>query len=615
MPRYTPDVRKKRIGYAETSTKLQCGSLIRCKRCDFSGLADVILSTVLHTGGMERCPMCKSLHIEVITENIMNDVNWVQDEWKGCYPSQWKGMIVPDAMAHPAKFSSKLIRRIYTHMKEEGWVKEGDTVIDPFGGIALGALDAMRLGLKWRGVELEAKFVDLGNWNISNWNGKFAQMPKWSRDAVLLQGDSRKLLDVLSGEAETPHTVENLPPYADSEVSAGNVGGKMNELWGAGVRLKVEGGIAYGETAGQLDAMNGDNFEGAVSSPPYADTPLTYKKNGLIYEGEHYERPYMEGQGDESYGDTPGQLGGMKDKGFRAAISSPPFGSGDSGSANSLENRIDKSAEWLKNNTGWVTGYGEAEGQLDRMPLGDFDAAISSPPFRHSEGGSPEPKEGGSIDKALYARHAAGNSAADGYGVTAGQLANMGEGDFEGAVSSPPFEKGSEGVMRADKFKDPAAFARVQMLKGNGASFEAKMRAMEKDNERAEYGNNEEQLADETGDDFWMAARQIVEQVYLALAPGAHACWVVKGFVKNKQYVDFPDQWRQLCEAVGFVTVHEHRALLVNVKGTSHTLEGGSFVHKTESKSFFRRLAEKKGSPRVDWETVWCMVKPTQGGE
>jgi len=69
------------------------------------------------------------------------------DEWSGCYPSQWVGMIVPGAIVHPAKFSSRLIRRIYEHITEEGWVKPGDMVVDPFAGVALGALDAMRLGL------------------------------------------------------------------------------------------------------------------------------------------------------------------------------------------------------------------------------------------------------------------------------------------------------------------------------------------------------------------------------------------------------------------------------------------------------------------------------------
>jgi hypothetical protein len=86
--------------------------------------------------------------------------------------------------------------------------------------------------------------------------------------------------------------------------------------------------------------------------------------------------------------------------------------------------------------------------------------------------------------------------------------------------------------------------------------------------------------------------------------------WVVKGYVKRLQFVDFPDQWRQLCEAAGFVTIHEHRASLVHLKGTSITLEGEHIIHKTESKSFFRRVYEKKGGHRIDFETVFCMVKP-----
>lgn len=30
---------------------------------------------------------------------------------------------------------------------------------------------------------------------------------------------------------------------------------------------------------------------------------------------------------------------------------------------------------------------------------------------------------------------------------------------------------------------------------------------------------------------------------------------------------------------------------------------------RKERKSFFRRLAEKKGSPRIDWEDILCMEK------
>ena len=71
--------------------------------------------------------------------------------------------------------------------------------------------------------------------------------------------------------------------------------------------------------------------------------------------------------------------------------------------------------------------------------------------------------------------------------------------------------------------------------------------------------------------------------------------------------VDFCGDWQRLCESVGFVTVCKHRAMLV--KETNHNGLFGEIKEKKERKSFFRRLAEKKGSPRIDWETVICMER------
>ena len=85
---------------------------------------------------------------------------------------------------------------------------------------------------------------------------------------------------------------------------------------------------------------------------------------------------------------------------------------------------------------------------------------------------------------------------------------------------------------------------------------------------------------------------------------------MTKRFVRKGEIVDFPGQWRELCESVGFVTLHEHRAMLVEDRGTQIDLFGNHHTKTVERKSFFRRLAENKGSPRIDWETVHCMVKP-----
>ncbi len=408
---------------------------------------------------------------------------WEIIEWRGCYPSNWKGVVSPDAMSHPAKFSSKLIRRIYDHMIEENWVKAGDCVIDPFGGVALGAFDAMGHGLNWTGIELEERFHKIGNANLLDWNTKYGAMRNWGT-ASLLNGDSRFLLKLI----------------ADS-VSV-------------------------------------------VSSPPYAESIKTSKRGS----GIDYSKAVNGGKG------TAG----------RESI---------------------------------AMGYGETSGQLGHMKASEisYQLAISSPPFLQSEGGTPEPKVGGVIDAAMYERHAAGNKKANGYGHTTGQLHHMQDGNFELAVSSPPYEATT--ITENRQFRSAAEPGRpnASNLRNNGGNA---------------YGAADGQLGNEIGDDFWLSARAIVEQVYESLAPGGHACWVVKDYVKAKQIVPFSDQWRQLCEAVGFETLHEHRAMLVHHKGTQGMLEGGTKEIKTESKSFFRRLAEKKGSPRIDWEVVWCMQKP-----
>src|SRR3990167_3133811 len=90
---------------------------------------------------------------------------------------------------------------------------------------------------------------------------------------------------------------------------------------------------------------------------------------------------------------------------------------------------------------------------------------------------------------------------------------------------------------------------------------------------------------------------------------GGHAIFVTKDFIRKGQRVPFSDQWQALCESVGFRMVCRHRAMLVKSHGTQGTIFGGTEQLSTQRKSFFRRLAEKKGSPAIDWEDVLCMVR------
>lgn len=414
---------------------------------------------------------------------ILEQTEVLQDEWRGMYRDSWTGVIAPEAFAHPAKYSRALIRFIYQHVTDYGWIHPGDHVIDPFGGVALGGLDAMRHGLHWTGCELEEKFVGLGNTNIALWNDRYSRMPQWGT-ARLLQGDSRKLAGVI---AELQMAISS-PPYIGS-VNSGENGidwdkAKRPERWTGnrnrnGCQAAASHVMKYGEADGQLGAMKEGEHSLPITSPPY-NPPMSQDHNG-------------------SKGGTRGTTPSEK---------------------------------------GAFVKYGNSEGQLEGMSMEGFDAAISSPPFE-----------------------------------TSTQVNNT-PGDM------------TQGRARWEGGTDSAA--RVKQ-------------------DYADYSL--ENLGNQRGETFWSASRIILQQLHQVLAPNAHAVFVVKAFVRNKQIVDFPTQWAQLCEAVGFRLIHDHHALLTEEYGTQSTFHGEDKTLTIERKSFFRRLAESKGSPRIDHENVLCFER------
>ncbi len=174
-------------------------------------------------------------------------------------------------------------------------------------------------------------------------------------------------------------------------------------------------------------------------------------------------------------------------------------------------------------------------------------------------------------------------------GTTPGNLATMDAGDgLDAVVSSPPYLPETDRTHpHGNKATD------------GGPGF------------RNFYSNDPANIGNPQGaylTDFWHAARQIVDQCYQVLAPGTVAVWVVKRFVRDKQIVNFPDQWRQMCEAAGFVTVEWIRAWVVEDKGTQLDLWGNGHERRVEHKSFFRRLYESKYPENaIDWEDVLIM--------
>lgn len=595
---------------------------------------------------------------------MLNMTEPITDEWTGCYKEGWKGMICDEAFQHPAKFSRALIRQIYDHVIAEGWARVGDLVVDPFGGVALGGFDAMRCGLNWYGCELEAKFHGLGNQNIALWNERYSRMPNWG-SAVLLNGDSRKLVSVI--RAAMAMAVSS-PPYvgsinqndqandhaarAERKAAAGvdmtrshNRGGpnsvlnrdqvygsEENQLGamkegdlqaslvvssppyieppghgGGKGMIKQEKAISepqYGKSAGQISELPEGDLNLAISSPPY-NPPMSQDHNGSNGSkgGTRGTQPSEKGAF-VKYGNTDGQLEGMSMEGHAIAVSSPPYPQPYTSGGGINQKSYGDGSDKVSDRTYQGRGGDRAEGNLETLASEGFQAAISSPPFEDS------------LDRGVvnaqsrreYARaHGVSNTEhispidmdsdrLQDYGETPGQLGKM-KGGFDAAVTSPPFldqgrnDHRPQGGMKSDI---------PHRKKGNDGSPPG----------LSHFGESEGQVGTMSTETFWSASRTILEQLYQVLTPGAHAVFVVKAFVRNKAMVDFPGQWAQLCEAVGFVWLHDHHALLTEEYGTQNRLDGGSDLKTVARKSFFRRLAEKNGSPKIDFENVLCFIKP-----
>lgn len=187
--------------------------------------------------------------------------------WTDLYNRQWADLIVPAAKEHPAKYARGLIKKIYQHAREEGWVARGDYVLDPFAGVALGAVDAMAHGLHWRGYEIEEQWFKAGAENIREWNRKFSHT-KWGT-AMIIHGASQ---DITTKPAATGYQLAiGSPPFLQTRGGANIPKGKDEKF----MRRHMAGNrgvAAYGATPGQLHNLPIGTIRGAK----FKDEPETY---------------------------------------------------------------------------------------------------------------------------------------------------------------------------------------------------------------------------------------------------------------------------------------------------------------------------------------------------
>ena len=278
----------------------------------------------------------------------------------------------------------------------------------------------------------------------------------------------------------------------------------------------------------------------------------------------------------------------------QAVVTSPPY-------AESLQNAGgDRHTIEFKTGRSHFHGndvYGTAEGQIGALKAGNLDAVATSPPYADSlTRGDRCP------DTANTARMTEMGGRMVYADATPGQIGELQMGDLDAVATSPPYV---DSLNSTDK-----DFIRNRLTTGPSGS--TKLRGSRGAvSDGRDYGETPGQIGAEKQESYWQAMALVYAQVFLALKPGGVFACVVKDYVKAKARVPLCDQTLTLLLSIGFEPVERIRAMLV--KETRHPgLFGEDVVTVKERKSFFRRLAESKGSPRIDHEEVIVVRKPAE---
>ncbi len=131
-------------------------------------------------------------------------------------PSRWQrhGRYLAASGAHPAKMLPAIARQAIS-----AYTAPGELVVDPMCGIGTTLVEAVHLGRRAVGVELEPRWVGLAEANLAH-----AQAADATGAAEVVCGDARDLVHLLPGELHGQVAlVLTSPPYTNASYNHGQV--------------------------------------------------------------------------------------------------------------------------------------------------------------------------------------------------------------------------------------------------------------------------------------------------------------------------------------------------------------------------------------------------------
>lgn len=505
----------------------------------------------------------------------------ITEDWHGVYRGSWpRDLLVRRAFGHPAKVTFRLSERIYRMAIEEGWASPGMTVVDPFGGIAGFALHALLNGMNWVGCEIEPRYVALGNGGECD--GTIPQKGEKHTGFYLCQGN---IIIDQNSEEDPIRTVER-----DEDIDWDGFETEEDARLASDASdyhdgLKVRQITVYEKGRALCDATEPHephHIQGNIElwNEKFNGKTARWGEATLVKGDSRYLR------------DSLRQACFYPPDGASISVSSPPF-IAQSGGTNvtSKSGPLADGALLKRHAAGNVAakGYGDNLGNIAYMPDEGFSLAVSSPPYADIA------QQGGTAGLRKHGTGLTGDGISfSEYGDRSqGNLGAMLNTNFGLAITSPPFE-GITANRMSQQLHD--SMASGDMVFGPAQLGEG-------------YGETPGNIGESFGEDFWTASRMILEELHAVLKPGAIAIFVCKRYVYQKKLVYFPRKWGKLCVASGFELVKWVRAWQVDSLGSQYDMFGNLIEKKRSRKSFFRYLAESKGSPAIDWEDVICVRK------
>lgn len=227
--------------------------------------------------------------------------------------SQWQrhDRYLPESNRHPAKMLPEIARRAI-----ETYSQPGDLIVDPMCGIGTTLVEAVHLGRRAIGVELEDRWAGLARANLTH-----AQTQGAARCGQVICGDARDLTRLLAHRTADLLLVS--PPYANATLGDPRAGhgverarsceGRRTTDTDRAHAQQLERSCRYGKRPDNVAALPYRRADLVLVSPPYAcevaDVEPTARRSGGL--------PVKE---TANYSDSPDNLGHARSHTYLTAM-------------------------------------------------------------------------------------------------------------------------------------------------------------------------------------------------------------------------------------------------------------------------------------------------------